>query len=728
MNKPGLSIVQVSRRNRSKLLQRARRESQHLTEDTQRLLAQLHSFHRSTAEKFVIRNTHEPDVPFRLLVEDSVADRKSSSRTFNSFIALSYCWHSNQWARAQCLGQFPSPWPISRRLFDALLGERISPNEGIWIDALCIDQDNAEEKQRAIAYMDMIYRSARRVVVVLEDITFSESEKAVLDEIFSEQSQRYVDRADSFRNLKRCQQQHAVAARFRIWSARWFKRAWCSHELQVGIDFTFLIPTESEISTMTVDMILDLDLITMHPERPRGMPEFDACETILRRVVDGIHEKPPEPLLCQFQDLMQFDCSIESDRISIAVNAVKLQLSYQGGELSKEQGHWVLAMIALASGEATVLSSVGRPLILNHEKDKFARNSWLSLKSHSRDLMGPYGGAVLRQPPCIRAIEPEYILLDLLSFPTSCLRKPIAFSHERAEGFVAKYLELCQETNTDICHSLSNGMALQESTVEILACFVDCGIGWLLQQPTHTAMYHRIQSQFRYHKFDLWQIIYDMFLATHRQCIKLSECDKDKIWGHVLFVLATGNRFATGSSFYNSRLFRDIPINVSHCWILELGEIEKAIIFAGNDTINQMFYKSAMPVALSGSSCAMMRRLWILRQVKGNPDTWTIYDKLCLFTWRPIQEDGTDIVRLKDQKIVGGLKARRGTMRQLSPANKPNRHYQSGANRRETFSLAVAMEKGSDSIVTAKLKSIASIPLAWSIWQDLSGIENTKKG
>lgn len=61
-------------------------------------------------------------------------------------------------------------WPISEYMTKALLLERESSNEGIWVDECCIDQNNKEEKLLTIGFMDAIYRQARLVVVALEDI------------------------------------------------------------------------------------------------------------------------------------------------------------------------------------------------------------------------------------------------------------------------------------------------------------------------------------------------------------------------------------------------------------------------------------------------------------------------------------------------------------------------------------------------------------------------------
>ena len=42
------------------------------------------------------------------------------------------------------------------------------PQEGVWIDALCINQDDKAEKVKAIVSMDLVYKCARLVIVALE--------------------------------------------------------------------------------------------------------------------------------------------------------------------------------------------------------------------------------------------------------------------------------------------------------------------------------------------------------------------------------------------------------------------------------------------------------------------------------------------------------------------------------------------------------------------------------
>ena len=99
-----------------------------------------------------------------------------------SFIALSYTWgdpkESRRWA------ELDGRWfHIRPNLFDALKAVRALFTQNpkgarpIWIDAICLDQDNIPERNAEIACMDRIYAGADKVLVWLgeqsEDSTFA---------------------------------------------------------------------------------------------------------------------------------------------------------------------------------------------------------------------------------------------------------------------------------------------------------------------------------------------------------------------------------------------------------------------------------------------------------------------------------------------------------------------------------------------------------------------------
>jgi hypothetical protein len=59
----------------------------------------------------------------------------------------------------------------------------------------------------------------------------------------------------------------------------------------------------------------------------------------------------------------------------------------------------------------------------------------------------------------------------------------------------------------------------------------------------------------------------------------------------------------------------------------------------------------AIPVALSDSHCATIRRLWILE--RAGDGVWRMVAKSRLFTYIPVEANGDSVRRLSDQIIIG---------------------------------------------------------------------------
>jgi hypothetical protein len=188
----------------------------------------------------------------------------------DSYIAVSYRWPEHSVPQSRSRVAFPPNFTPG--LCKALLGE-LSQNEGIWIDALCIDQECKEEKLHTIPAMDLIYKKARLTVVVLSDICLDRAEKTLLRDLAcirpwlgrhkrsfdSERklnqliAQRYSntglptdehltrsieDDPTGFLARKRQYEEkyykHPAFKSFvkKLLSAEWFTRAWCWHEFR----------------------------------------------------------------------------------------------------------------------------------------------------------------------------------------------------------------------------------------------------------------------------------------------------------------------------------------------------------------------------------------------------------------------------------------------------------------------------------------------------------------
>jgi hypothetical protein len=114
------------------------------------------------------------DSPFRLIFPADARESFDNGLYVRQYVAISYCWHSANYPYQGC--EPYDRWPFSKPFVDAILGDKDHPREGIWIDQLCINQEDSLDKQKSVAAMDIIYRSCIRLLVLLEDVTLDEAE------------------------------------------------------------------------------------------------------------------------------------------------------------------------------------------------------------------------------------------------------------------------------------------------------------------------------------------------------------------------------------------------------------------------------------------------------------------------------------------------------------------------------------------------------------------------
>lgn len=128
----------------------------------------------------------DPTSDLRLIGIDSAPDtdvvrcilRTYSAQECPSYEALSYAWGDDAQKSTIVMsgGRGDALFEVTLNLESALLnlrkrqtGQTTDLQMFIWIDALCIDQTNLEERNIQVQRMRSIYRNARRVVVYLGD-------------------------------------------------------------------------------------------------------------------------------------------------------------------------------------------------------------------------------------------------------------------------------------------------------------------------------------------------------------------------------------------------------------------------------------------------------------------------------------------------------------------------------------------------------------------------------
>lgn len=126
--------------------------------------------------------------------------RMASIPLDDHYIALSYVWGED--AATERIEVNGKPFYVRQNLHDFLHHARTSyPGEFLWIDAMCINQQDTEERNHQVRQMDRIYRSAHVVVSWLgsgdEDLEawLPHDTSASITEISHETIQQYIEDA-----------------------------------------------------------------------------------------------------------------------------------------------------------------------------------------------------------------------------------------------------------------------------------------------------------------------------------------------------------------------------------------------------------------------------------------------------------------------------------------------------------------------------------------------------
>ncbi|KAH9210233.1 heterokaryon incompatibility protein-domain-containing protein, partial [Leptodontidium sp. 2 PMI_412] len=146
---------------------------------------------------------------------------QDSGRRTHLYHALSYVWGDSANPKSFCIGK--QTLSVTVNLHKALSGFRHHSIERIlWVDAICINQEDTSEKEQQIQIMATIYALASLVVVWLGDA--AENSDEALEEICH--VARYKNSSNSPR--PECTQENAVLA---LLLRRWFRRIWVLQEV-----------------------------------------------------------------------------------------------------------------------------------------------------------------------------------------------------------------------------------------------------------------------------------------------------------------------------------------------------------------------------------------------------------------------------------------------------------------------------------------------------------------
>lgn len=373
----------------------------------EQLLRRLACLDESVARKFMVKPDIKSIFAFRLICNS----KHSIRRRLPSFIALSY-------RRKRVVEKHPNYYtlPLEKEMLQAVWEERIYENEGLWVDQICIDQDSDEEKTISMSAMDLVYRSARLVVVALDDLELKEHEGTVLrNHVIEFERLTHVAANKRFRRQKTPyleSHEDLLQVLQKILSSSWFRRAWCRHEMRLARDHVFLLPCRTagsfkrtvlrltssciaHLLALATEVPFDAKIELLKPAlhaffRDRTQPSEPGEEVISHHgnfttVVAEVFgmEAGGDPKLPESQR----EADARRDKVSIILNTMECGLALRHDarsshlSMSKEDCYYSLLLLALAARDPGALCSVGKPMYLPPPEavrlTRPAASSWL---------------------------------------------------------------------------------------------------------------------------------------------------------------------------------------------------------------------------------------------------------------------------------------------------------------------------------------------------------------
>lgn len=454
-----------------------------------------------------------------------------------SFIAVSYCWHYPAWPLAPAATPIVPGWEISRPMMDAVMNLRQAPDEGIWLDKLCINQNDEADKMVHIGAMNTIYHSARRIAILLEDIQLDQEEQEAglayaafyadlsreIHELGLEGEEKrsffqgYFPRRENQYQLDNKGHILAAAKPFamKLLGARWFSRAWCAHESRTtrhrrtDNPLFLCFGADGRVLSFEFRFIHYLALYLSNSDPPEGLTGTAAREVLNNPYPKTLRQRwfriqrllpntgPDDSAMQHLVNLLSFGCFKKGDLISIALNTAGIPLCYGGGDIQcVEDIIWIFSLLVLASGDLVPLVTTGTKLRTPDAGDGTGTVSW---------AIDPYHGGLVDRLPAqlpnsITAITRDYIEVDLLVFESG--PNPASGDSTGKATYLAASYDLDTQTSSILStlptttQSIINGSISTMSRIKtttgplpavlrgVISLALDNGLEWLLAFPS----------------------------------------------------------------------------------------------------------------------------------------------------------------------------------------------------------------------------------------------------
>ncbi len=478
--------------------------------EAHRIFATLKVIDEEACAQVGVKNSAVSTFAFRLLQSEDTAHMPDLE--INSFLALSYTWHSPTWRPHPSIAPLSqvADGPLTPAMWAALLAQ-VRDHESFWIDQLCINQSSESEKIAAIGSMDLVYQCARKVVIALEDIALSSAE---VDPMFL-----YAESDMSRTQMSEDDRDRLASAFVKIVAARWFDRAWCLHEFLVGRRHVFLVPVcqqnNSTAFTSSTARILRVDgpfLTQMYhifieqdiKHQNTGLYSFLYSGHFTGLALDNIRRffNRLRALECRevfgfealmedgsymhmFYEVFSHSATHKADKISIILNTMRSGLYLKDPTIiSDEQCVWLVSLIAMAAGDVTALTTNG-PRSIGSGEQSVKNKKWIRLPSSGDQARSP-GVHTIPRTNINSKIVADGLELDVIFLETHRALTAPSQNYLSIARWLIDHRSLSQmfmdEPEMQIDTEADDDVyaKLRICYIQALACAFACGKDWML--------------------------------------------------------------------------------------------------------------------------------------------------------------------------------------------------------------------------------------------------------
>ncbi len=289
---------------------------------------------------------------------------------------------------------------------------------------------------------------------------------------------------------------------------------------------------------------------------------------------------------------------------------------------------------------------------------------WLHWPEDDNDDVAVTSSSNMSEPLSIESIDCAHIALDFLVFKAIVLYAPPSNSITLAADFPEDCTSRYPTANRGFWMGFDKDTEdFQERWLlrsQIIVFSLHCGLHWIVNTMTFSsslASAMQIQLDDSEGGFDLQRIVARLLRAAYPSelstLLKLTTEQKRAVLQYFFYVLFVFPLEGEVPILFSPKSPQDA--STSGYAVSDMGSAGKAISRNGRINVPKAVVAYTMLAILASSSCATIRRLWILAPMKSDHGVNSVetVKKLRLFTLVPFKDDSARVLRWNNQRIQG---------------------------------------------------------------------------